>query len=210
MTKAVMKAVTRAAMGATIAALLALAPAPEPPGFHGITLTETSLAEALVQLGPSSLVGRLHDAEGGSIEPTDPIFLRYGETVCLASSCYPSEMTVLFDPGTYLAQGITVVFSATGVDRGLPTADEVKKTFGASYRRVRHGLVSESEDLEGELSACDDPEGTIVSWIYRERGLQVLWLGGTEDRGPELRFHRALWDGSESYPPCARASDVTH
>ena len=81
------------------------------------------------------------------------------------------------------------------------STSEVRAVFGSSYRVVRHRLVDLEGELEAELSKCDDPTGTIRTWLYQAQGLQVF-LSENAELVSSLRFSPSILKGDEIFPPC--------
>jgi hypothetical protein len=179
----------------TLLLLLLLGPvATREPSLPGFTLGESSMEEVLHRWGSADvayLAGE--DSEGGA-KPSDPIVLMFEHPVTLESS-HEAEIRVWFSPDEHLLDSISVDF-ADPVDPA-----EIKSVYGTAFRVVRHRLIPNDGDTEAELSLCDDPAGTIVTWLQPSRGLQV-YLDEETGQVRTLRFSASILSGQESYPPC--------
>ena len=140
------------------------------------------------------------DGEGPGL-PDDPLIVAYEAEYCL-ENCFFSRLRFSLNATSYVVETVNIQFLRPETNRPSPVStSEVHAAFGPSYRVVRHRLVDLEGELEAELSKCDDPTGTIRTWLYQAQGLQVF-LSENAELVSSLRFSPSILEGEESFPPC--------
>lgn len=168
----------------------------------GFQLGESSIRDVLLAYGPADsafLTGI--DSEGGSQQTSDPVVLRFERSICIKQR-YNCQIRAHFHGPDLIAHAVAVMPSSDREPRSCRIGtEEVQAVFGDDFRETRHHWVMDEDEIEGHLSACNDPDGEIPQWSYRDLGV-VVTLDETGRYAESLLFSQEIAAQIASAPEC--------
>lgn len=153
-----------------------------------------SIHEVVGRLGPPTRVF-LADEEAEFPHPkaTDNLFLIFDREVQF-SRLYHASIIAVVAPGGCVANRLTVNLGnpMESTFKGEPE-QEILARFGAPARSFRRRIETEVEGPEALISNCEDPAGSMESWLYPDRCLEVRFYRASDRKeGFFLRIDPAI------------------